>query len=181
MMPVLLEPDDLLRMPDGDFYELIDGVPTEKPMGARSSKIALRLAARLEMFCSQTRCGIAFAADTGYRACFPGKPLQLRKPDVSFIATGRLPNEEVPSGDITIAPDMIAEVVSPNDGYEEVQSRIADFRSAKTPLIWVISPIAKSVLIRRLDGSCDEIYEDGELSGEAVIPGFTCKVAELFV
>ena len=180
MMPVLLEPDDLLRMPDGDFYELIDGVPTEKPMGANADKIALRLASRLEVFCSQTRCGIAFA-ETSYRGCFPGKPLQLRKPDASFIATGRFSDDKVPAGDITIAPDMIAEVVSPNDGYEEVQSRIADFRSAKTPLIWVISPIAKSVLIRRLDGSCDEIYEDGELSGEAVIPGFTCKVAELFV
>ena len=84
-------------------------------------------------------------------------------------------------GCYSAAPDMIAEVVSPNEGYEEVQSRIADFRSAKMPLIWVISPVAKSVLIRRLDGSCDEIYEGGILSGEDVIPGFTCKVAELFV
>jgi Uma2 family endonuclease len=105
----------------------------------------------------------------------------LRNPDASFIATGRLPNDEPPLGDLMIAPDMIAEIVSPNDGYEDVQSRIADFRSARTRLIWVVSPHTKSILIRRIDGSCAEIFEDGELSGEDVIPGFTCKVADLFV
>ncbi|HEY3787749.1 MAG TPA: Uma2 family endonuclease [Urbifossiella sp.] len=119
--------------------------------------------------------------ETSYRSCFPGKPRQLRNPDASFIATGRLPNDEPPLGDLMIAPDMIAEIVSPNDGYEDVQSRIADFRSARTRLIWVVSPHTKSILIRRIDGSCAEIFEDGELSGEDVIPGFTCKVADLFV
>ncbi|HXD87398.1 MAG TPA: Uma2 family endonuclease, partial [Urbifossiella sp.] len=73
------------------------------------------------------------------------------------------------------------EVASPNDGYEEIQSRVADFQSAQTRLIWVVSPHTRSVLIRRLDGSCAELREDGELSGEDVIPGFRCKVAELFI
>ena len=179
-MTAILELDDLLRMPDGDQYEVIDGIPTEKLMGAKSSRIATRLASLLDHFCVRTGCGTAFA-ETSYRGCFPGKPLQLRKPDVSFIAKGRLPDDQPPEGDILIAPDFIAEVVSPNDGYEEVQLRVTDYQTAKTRLIWVISPKTRSVLIRRLDGTCAELHEDGELSGEDVVPGFTCKVAELFV
>lgn len=181
MSTVLLEPDDLLRMPDGDFYELVDGVAKEKPMGAKSERVSLRLAYLLEGFCSRTGCGTVFGSNTGYRNCFPGKPRQLRKPDVSFIASGRLPNNEPPEGDLTIAPDFIAEGASPGDGYEEILERIADFRIAGTRLIWVISPKTKSVWIRRADGTCAEVDESGELSGEDVIPGFTCRVAELFI
>jgi hypothetical protein len=37
------------------------------------------------------------------------------------------------------------------------------------------------VLIRRADGTCAEVGAAGKLSGEDVIPGFVCKVADLFV
>jgi len=180
MSAVLLEPDDLLRMPDGDFDELVDGVAKEKPMGAKSERVVLRLGSLLDQHCLRSRCGIVFT-NTGYRNCFPGKPRQLRKPDVSFIISGRLPDDQAPSGDLTIAPDFIAESVSPGDGYEEVQGRVSDFQSARTRLIWVISPETRTVLIRRLDGTCAEVGESGELSGEDVIPGFACAVAELFI
>ena len=38
-IPAVMEPEDLLRMPDGDRYELIDGIPREKPMGDRKSVV----------------------------------------------------------------------------------------------------------------------------------------------
>lgn len=38
-IPAVIEPEDLLRMPDGDHYELIDGRPREKPIGAESDEI----------------------------------------------------------------------------------------------------------------------------------------------
>ena len=77
-------------------------------------------------------------------------------------------------------PDFAAEVVSPKDRSERVQQKIMDYKDAKVRLIWVISPETRTVLIRRLDGTCAEVGEAGELSGEDVIPGFTCKVADLF-
>ena len=179
-LPMLVEPEDLLRMPDGDRYELIDGVPTEKNMGAKSDWIGASLIGSLQPFCRAHKLGFVFASQTGYR-CFPNKPRQLRKPDVSFVATGRFPGDQPPEGDIEIAPDLAVVVVSPNDGYEEIQVRLADYQSARARLIWVISPKTRSVMVRRLDGTCAELHEAGELSGEDVIPGFTCKVAELFV
>lgn len=178
-VPVLLGPEDLLAMPDGERYELIDGVPKEKPMGAESDRIALRLGGLLDQFSLKTKCGLAFGSQTGYR-CFPNKQ-QLRKPDVSFVVAGRLAGDRPPEGDIAIPPDLAVEVVSPNDGYEEIQSRITDYKAAKVKLIWVISPKSRTVLIRRLDGTCAEVGETGQLSGEDVIPGFACPVAELFV
>ncbi len=178
--PVLMEPEDLLKMPDGDHYELIDGIPVEKTMGAKSDRIALRLGGRMDQHCFRNQGGLVFGSQTGYR-CFPHNPRQLRKPDVSFVGPGRFPDDEAPEGDILLAPDITVEVVSPNDFYEEIETKIADYRAAGVKLIWVISPKARTVVIRRLDGSCAELNEAGELSGEDVLPGFTCKVAELFV
>jgi Uma2 family endonuclease len=179
-IPAVLEPEDLLTLPNGDNYELIDGRLKEKSMGAESDRVALRLGGLLDQFCIRTKCGLVFGSQTGYR-CFPDKPKMVRKPDVSFVATGRLENDAAPKGDIPVAPDLVVEAVSPNDTYEEVTVKVAEFKSAGVKLIWVISPETRTVLIRRLDGTCAEVDEHGTLSGEDVLPGFTCAVAELFV
>lgn len=177
-LPPQLTPDDLLAMPDGDHYELIDGIPKEKSMGAQSDEITAAIISALHAFVRQQRLGHVYGSQTGFR-CFPNN--RVRKPDCAFVAAGRLPNDRSPGGDIAIAPDLVIEVVSPNDTYEEVSTKVMDYKSARVKLIWVISPETKTVLIRRLDGTCSELNESGALSGEDVLPGFTCPVAELFV
>jgi Uma2 family endonuclease len=179
-MPVLLEPDDLLRLPDGDHYELVDGVPKEKEMGAEADEIGLGLGSLLFAFVRSRRLGHVFGPKTGY-VCFRDDPKKLRQPDVSYIATGRLDGDKAPEGHIKIAPDLAAEIISPHNLYEEIESKVAEYRSAGVKLIWIISPRTRTVLIRRLDGSCAEVGATGQLSGEDVLPGFTCAVADLFI
>jgi len=176
----LLEPEDLLRMPDGDGYELIDGVPKERPMGAEADQIAAEIVSLMRPFAKAGKLGRVFGSQTGYR-CFPGRPKLVRIPDVSFVADGRFPDGKVPRGHINLVPELVVEVVSPNDYYEEVEQKVAEYRSAGVKLVWVINPGTKTVLVRRLDRTCAEIDEAGTLSGEDVLPGFTCAVAELFV
>jgi len=177
---VLLEPDDLFRIPDGDHYELIDGVPVWKNTGARADEIRGLLITHLLTFVRDRKLGRVFGAKTGY-VCFPNSPKRVRRPGGSFVAKGRLPGDKAPEGYIEIAPDLAIEVVMPDDLYEDIAAKVADYRAAKVRLIWVVDPDTKTVLVRRLDGTCAELGETGELSGEDVIPGFTCKVAELFV
>jgi Uma2 family endonuclease len=179
-IPAVVEPEDLLRMPDGEHYELIDGRLQQKVMGAESDEIASTLASLLKLFVRQHRSGHVYGSQTGFR-CFPGKPKLVRKPDASFVAAGRLPDDKTPKGDIDLVPDLVVEVASPNDTYEEIAVRVADYRAAGVKLLWVVSPETKTVLIRRADGTCAEVNETGTLSGESVLPGFTCTVAELFV
>lgn len=173
------EPEELLAMPDGDRYELIDGIPREKHMGAQSDEIALLIGSELNAFVRSQKLGRVYGSQTGYQ-CFPNAPKMVRMPDTSFVAAGRLEGDRTPEGYITIPPDIAVEVVSPNEEYEEVEAKVAANRSAGVKLIWVVSPKSKTVLIRRLDGTCAEVSEAGELSGEGVLPGFTCTVADLF-
>jgi Uma2 family endonuclease len=176
---MLLEPDDLLRMPEGDSFELVDGRAVEKPMGAESDRIALRLGGRMDSHCERTVSGYIFGSATGYR-CYPDRPRLVRKPDASFVAKGRFPNEVVPKGDISIAPDLVVEVVSPNDLYEEIEPKVIEYIRAGIRMVWVISPTAKTVLVRRPNKTCTALDVNDTLSGEDVLPGFACSVAELF-
>lgn len=175
----LLDPDDLLQLPGGESYELVDGRPVEKPMGAESDRIAVRLGGKLDRFCTERVAGFAFGSQTGYR-CFPERPRLLRKPDASVILRGRFPNEEVPKGDISIAPDLAIEVVSPNDSYEEIELKVIEYLGAGARLVWVVSPSAKAVSVRRPNKSCTILDVNDTLSGEDVLPGFACSVADLF-
>ena len=171
--------EDLLRMPDGDLYELVDGRLVERDMGTESSWIAGRLLVLLSDFVERQQVGWVFPADSSYQ-CFPNHPNRVRKPDVSFIRSGRLPNEELPRGHCRIAPDLVAEVVSPNDLYADVIRRVLDFLEAGVPLIWVIDPDSRSVMAYRNDGTVSLHYEHETLSGESVLEGFSCPIRELF-
>lgn len=178
--PELIDPEEFALSSAWDQYELIDGIPKEKPMGVESDGIAVAIVALLRTFVLPRGLGHVGGSQTGYR-CFPDAPKLVRKPDASFVAKHRLPNSKLPKGDFLIAPDFAVEVISPNDLFEEVEEKLADYRSAGVRLVWIVSPGSRTVQIRRADGSCALVCETGDLSGEDVVPGFTCKVADLFV
>jgi Uma2 family endonuclease len=171
--------EDLLTIPDGDQFELVDGRLVETHMGTEASFTGGVLHYYLYLHCDPPTRGWVFPADVSYQ-CFPGRPNLVRRPDVSFLRLGRLPNEELPEGHLRTAPDLAVEVVSPNDLYYEVEEKIKEYRSAGVSLIWVIVPPTRTVLVRRLDGTAAEVGENGELDGEQIVPGFRCRVADLF-
>ena len=172
-------PEDLLALPDGDLYELVDGCPVEKTMGAEASWIGGEVLAVLRNFVRDHDLGRVFPADTGYQ-CFSATPNLVRKPDVSFIRWGRLPGDTLPTGNVRIAPDLAVEVVSPNDTYYEVEQKVREFLKAGVRQVWVINPPTRAVRIHRPGGSLTDLGEDQELTGADVVPGFRCRVGELF-
>jgi Uma2 family endonuclease len=171
-------PEDLLAMPDGKSYELVGGQLVERKMGAESSRVGTRLSSRLDLFCDEHNLGIVWGADNGFQ-CFPHDPSLVRKPDVSFVKIGRLPGNVEPDGWVKIPPDLAVEVVSPNDSAEELEEKLADYRKARIPLVWVIYPKARMAKVLRLDGPPSELWEDDELSGEDIVPGFRCSLREI--
>jgi Uma2 family endonuclease len=174
-----LMPEELPTLPEADGYEFIDGRPVEKPMGMRSSSTGANLLTLLNVHCRANHLGWVCGADAGYQ-CFPNRPALVRKPDVSFVRAGRLPQEEPPEGYARLAPDLAVEVVSPQDLFYEIMDRVRDYLGVSTRLVWVIDPHTRVALIFRQDGSIGGVREDGALDGEDVVPGFRCPLGELF-
>jgi len=176
----LLEPGAIPSSEFEDGYEFFDGENREKRVGAKSERIAGAVLSVLRNHLRSNRIGWVYGSNTSYRGCFPHEPLMMRKPDVSFVPFSKMPAGEDPDGDFRLAPDLAVDVVSPGDSYGSVEQKVFDYRQAGVKLIWIVSPPTKTVLIRRLDGSCSEVDVRGTLSGEDVVPGFECAVAELF-
>ena len=172
-------PEALLTMPDGDAYELVDGELVERGMGFRSSRIGGRLFRLLDVHCDRQQLGWVLPSDAGYQ-CFPDDPSKVRKPDVSFIRGSRLAARDEPEGWSTLAPDLAVEVVSPNDLFEAVAVKVDEYLQAGVALVWVIDTMTQKVYVYRQEGRGDILTATDELSGEDVIDGFRCRVADLF-
>lgn len=182
MEPALLERDlytaaDLLRMADGHRFDLVDGTLVERDTGSISSWVGGVLYARLLEYCQTNRVGWVWHADAGFD-CFT-RQRTVRFPDVAVVRYGRLPGEQLPEGHVEIAPDFVAEVVSPNDRADDLEEKLLDYRAAGVRLVWVIYPAVGIARVHRPDRTITEVAADEFLDGEDVLPGLRVRVADL--
>ena len=173
----LVPPADLERLLEQVDYELVDGKMSTRPMGAKSSWIGGRIYGFLFTFLAKNPLGHLFISDCGY-TCFPRN--NLRKPDVSFIRLGRLEGEEIPSGWLTIPPDLAVEVLSPGDVADDMDQKVQEYLKAGVRLVWEVHPASKTVIVHRADGTIAALKETDSLDGEDVIPGFSVPLAKIF-
>lgn len=171
-------PDDLLRMPGGDRFELVDGHLVERSMGQVSSWIGGETHAVLREFVRRNQLGWVFPSDCGYQ-CFPRSPGKVRRPDVSFLRREKLPNGLFFDGHVPVVPDLVVEVVSPRDITESLEVKIAEYQAAGVSSVWVISPKARTCTIHRLDGHSLRLNEGDTITEPELLPGFSCKVGDL--
>jgi Uma2 family endonuclease len=175
-----ITPEQLLEMPDGDLYELVDGVLVERRSSAMSGYVGARAAAALGTFLGRPPRGWLMSAKCSYQ-CFPGLANLVRKPTVSFIRLGRFPEEQAPEGHVRIPPDLVVEAVAPSELRVATDQRVSEYLGAGVRLVWVIDPAQRTVLVYRADGSFAGVRECGEVDGEDVLPGFKCPVRDLFL
>ena len=174
--------DEFVLRSDASMFELVDGQLQERVMANDSSAVAAELIYLLKTVVNPNRLGTVLDAEACYR-CFEKTMFdqdRVRRPDVSFIARGRITSDEIRKGYFKVAPDLAVEVVSIHEDVRELDAKIGEYLAAGVKLVWVINPIAETVMIYRLDGTVARVLPDGELSGESVIPGFRCNAADLF-
>lgn len=175
-----ITPEQLAAMPNRKDFELIDGRLVERSMGNKASWVAFELAIYLREFVRAKGLGWVLCGDTGFRLD-PQRPNLVRKPDVAFVRAGRLPNEELAEAYDQLAPDLAVESVSPNDTVRELEEKIDEYLRAGVRLIWVVNTDLRTVKVFRPDGTITLLRNGDELSGEQVLPGFRCRVSDLFV
>jgi len=183
-MSALLErtectPEQLLAIPDGERYELVNGRLAERTMSLLSSIVGSEILGLLRNFVHEHRLGWTANSDCGYQ-CFPWAPNQVRRPDASFIARERLSADQLEVGYVPIPPDLAVEVVSPNDLFSEVVTKVEEYLRAGVRLVWVIDPTSRSVYVYEANNALLRVREEEELSGGQVLPGFRCTVGQLF-
>ena len=171
-------PDDLLNHPDGVRFELVDGRLVELNMGIESNYVGGIIARLLGNHFGSPPTARVFPEQ--HFACFPEKPGRLRRPDVSVILSDRMTPSMFREGYFTIRPDLAIEVISPNDLVYELEVKLADYRSAGIPLVWVVTPPTRRVRVFRPDGSSTDLGPADDLTADPILSGFRCRVSDLF-
>lgn len=162
----------------GKNYELVRGELKEMaPPGGLHGKLSLRLGRFLQDFVDAHQLGEVMV-ETGFRLA--DSPDTVRSPDASFISTERLPADGLPEGYIPGPPDLAVEVVSPDDTASEVQDKVRDYLAYGTQQVWVVYPQQRLVIVHDPDGTAKTLQAQDTLSGETVIPGFACRMADIF-
>jgi Uma2 family endonuclease len=172
-------PADLLAMPESAGVELVNGCLVEKPVSVLSTIVEARIIGRVSTYCYAQQLGEVFTSSIGIQ-CFPDEPKKIRKPDFGFVKRARFTAEHLREGFLSIAPDLTGEVVSTHDEVSELNEKIEEYLGVGVQLVWVIDPLNEIVTVHRADGTVTKLHKNDVLSGENVVPGFQCKVAELF-
>ncbi|MFQ6039937.1 MAG: Uma2 family endonuclease [Candidatus Poribacteria bacterium] len=159
---------------DYESYEYVKGelVPMSIPT-MEHGKIGSNIVILLGNHVRQHKLGEIYIAETTFQIGESG-----RKPDVAFVSQERIP-ENVRQAS-PIPPDLAIEVVSPTDKVYDVQEKALEYLDAGTQMVWVIEPIAKTVTVYRSSSDIKLLTINDTLTGEEVVEGFQCAVAELF-
>lgn len=108
-----------------------------------------------------------------------------RIPDVSFVSKERMEAHRKTYGDkpnyLHLSPDLAVEIVSQNDRYSDITSKVAEYLEQGTRLVWVIDPQTRKIKVhtpQNPDGR--SLQEDETLSGDPLFPGLELPVKAIF-
>ena len=173
--------EELLRLPMGmgERYELISGeLKIMSPAGSHHGDIVLEIGMRLRVHVRANRIGATFGAETGF--ILSRNPDTVRAPDAAFVAAARVPASGLPEGYFPGAPDLAVEVISPSEAAAEIQSKVTEYFAAGSRLVWIVYPNVRQVVVYRTARASLALSADDTLDGGDLLPGFSCRVAELF-
>ncbi len=175
----LVSAEEFERRYSGKRFELVRGELREiMPAGGRHGEISANIGVAIAHHVRQLGLGKVFAAETGFVLNTP-EGESVRAPDVAFIRKERAPNP-IPEGFLRVVPDLVVEVVSPNDSYQDLRMKIEDWLSAGVQVAWVVDPKRQVVEVYAQDGTLRVLNCSQTLSGAPVLPEFQVRVAELF-
>ena len=171
--------DDLLTLGSDCHCELVEGALEKmSPTGPEHGEVSGIFALVIGGFVRSHRLGRFYGAETGFR--LRRDPDTVRAPDFAFIAAGRLTAGMDPTRYFDLAPDLVVEVAPPHDRAPQIAKKVREYLDAGAPLVWVAYPQVPAVAVHRAGVPVRMLLSSDELSGEDVLPGFTCRVADLF-
>jgi Uma2 family endonuclease len=172
-----LSADDL---DDRDRYEIIDGVKVEMPpMSTDSTAVGAELARLLGNY----------GVDQNLGRAYPEMLIKLRlpkdrnrRPDVIFVPYTQwgkgVPFPSTNAWDVL--PNLCVEVVSPNDGADEIETKIEEYFQAGVQQVWVVYPRHDRVYVYESPALIRRLTPADTLDGGPVLPGFRLPLTELF-
>jgi Uma2 family endonuclease len=160
------------------WFELVRGEVIELPAPTRPHGVVCsNVAWILGSYVRQRQYGYVASNDSG--VILEREPDTVRGPDVALYEDAATFEELHPKyGEVP--PLLAVEVLSPSDRANRILRKITDYLTHGVQLVWLIDPEDHTVTVHAPNKPHVLLEKDAELTGDPVLPGFRCRVADLF-
>jgi len=152
--------EEFLLLPDpanGDQMELVRGeIVTLTPSGGMQGVCCSKADRRIGNYVEAHNLGVVTANDTGF--------ITVRDPD-------SVRGPDVP-------PDLAVEVLSPSHSSRQIRVNLQEYFARGVCMAWIIASEDRTLTIYRTPDERRLLYETATVTGEDVLPGFECRVAD---
>ncbi len=166
-------------------YAIVEGVRTfMSSLLLTHQRIVIKLILLLSVYEQMRRSGIVITAP--FDVLIRRIPrLQVRQPDVLFITNDRVEQAGgiMIEGPLTVAPQLVIEILSPSETASIVRDKIEDFRSIGVEEAWLVSSQAETIQVLRLSADGAEtvgLYANGQTLQSRALPDLSVDLADVF-
>ncbi len=176
----LLTAEEFARMPDPGFpTELVRGRVVEMSSpGSRHGQICNKIGRLLGNYAEDRDLGHVLNNDSG--VITERGPDSVRGPDVAFYSFAKVPKGPLTDGYLQVPPELVFEVLSPDDRWPKVLAKVAEYLEAGVLLVCVANPKKSSINLFRPDEPDRMLGIDDEWSAPEVLGDFRIPVRRFF-
>lgn len=183
MKTIVAEPThtyaDLLALPEGQRYELLEGelIMAASPNTAHQWA-SLELTWRLMNYLKSNPIGRMFYAPMDVRLADD----TVVQPDLLFIRNEN--KKRITASHIDGPPDWVVEILSPTNAYEDTYRKRRIYAKHGIPEYWILDPLGHEATLMRLENGLyipySQVQDAGEMASE-VLPGFRPRLEDVMV
>lgn len=173
----LISIDEFETLPFEFPVDLVRGEIVEMPPpGGVHGHVCSNVAFALESWARPVDAGVVTANDSA--VVTERDPDSVRGCEVAFTSWQKLPSQKIPKGAFRVPPDLVVEILSPSDHWNDVRIKVNEYLDVGVIEVWVIDPEDRSVEVFRPDRKPGRYSNGQSIESSDVLPGFSCPVAE---
>lgn len=177
---ILYTAEEFGRRPDPGYpEELVRGRIVIMPTpGSRHGKVCYNTACQLGRFLDDHDVGQVLTNNSG--VITERGPDTVRGADVSFYSYERVPTGPLPPGYLNVPPDVVFEVLSPEDRWSKVLGKVAEYLNAGVEVVVVLDSGRRIIHVFTDDEPTRILTDHDELTVPGVLAGFRVPVHRFF-
>lgn len=176
----LITAEEFGRRPDpGHPEELVRGrivrMPPPKP---RHGEICMNMGFHLRLHVHEHDLGRVLCNDSG--VITQRGPDTVRGADVAYYSYDRAPRGPLPDRYLDVPPELVAEVLSPDDRWPNVLEKVAEYLNAGVLAVLVLDPERRMIQVFTPDEPVRILGDSDELTLPGLLDDFRVAVRLFF-
>jgi len=179
-IPGLLTAEEFARRPAPGYPEELEhgGIVAMPPPGARHGFVCNKAGRILGNHAEDHDLGRVMNNDAG--VITERTPDSVRGPDVAYYSYAKLPKGPIPEGYPDVPPDLVFEVLSPDDRWPKVLAKVAEYLNVGVAVVGVLDPARRTLYLFEGNEPVRLLGESDELTLPALLGDFRIMVSRFF-